>query len=169
MYERKESEHTVLCRALAGGNGFCRENVMYARDVMTEGVQCIPPTATIQKAAIMMQSLDVGALPVCDKDRLIGMITDRDIAMRSAAQGHDPMLEIVRDSMTPRVVYCFEDQDVSEVAQIMRDRQVRRIPVLNREKRLVGMISLGDLAIETDGSLSAHALKGISEPALAAP
>src|SRR5438552_3638823 len=139
---------------------------MNANNVMTEGVKCIPPTASLQEAAATMRALDVGALPVCDNERLIGMITDRDIAVRSAAQGQDPKLDSVRDAMTPRVVYCFDDQEVSEVGQLMRDKQVRRVPVLNRKKRLVGMISLGDLAIETDDEhLSAHALKGISEPA----
>jgi CBS domain-containing protein len=140
---------------------------MNASNVMTERVQCIPPTASLQEAAASMKSLDVGALPVCDNDRLIGMITDRDIAVRSAAVGQDPKLNAVRDAMTPHVIYCFDDQDISEVGQLMRDRQIRRIPVLNRQKRLVGMVSLGDLAIEIeDVHVSAQALKGISEPAL---
>jgi len=138
---------------------------MNANNVMTEGVQCIPPMASLQEAAATMEALDVGALPVCDNDRLVGMITDRDIAVRSAAEGQDPKLGMVRDAMTPHVIYCFNDQKVSEVAQLMRDKQIRRIPVLNREKRLVGMISLGDLAIEIeDEHLSAQALKGISDP-----
>jgi CBS domain-containing protein len=141
---------------------------MNAKDLMTERVECIGPAASLEEAATMMKSLDVGALPVCDIDHLIGMITDRDIAVRSAAEGQDPKLDTVRDVMTPHVIYCFDDQDVSEVGQLMHDKQIRRIPVLNRDKRLVGMISLGDLALQMDDEhLSAEALKGISVPALA--
>jgi CBS domain-containing protein len=137
-------------------------NVMETREVMTATVECVPPTATLQEAATKMRELDVGALPVCEYDRLVGMITDRDITMRSVSEGQDPHLETVRDVMTPQVIYCFADQDVEEVAALMRDRQVRRLPVLNREKRLVGIVSLGDLAMETAEAVSGNALRGIS-------
>jgi CBS domain-containing protein len=135
---------------------------METRDVMTADVECIPPTATLQEAAMRMQELNVGALPVCDKDRLVGIVTDRDIALRSVARGQDPRQDTVRDVMTPQIIYCFDDQNVEEVAAQMRDHQVRRLPVLNREKRLVGIVSLGDLAVEADEQLTGNALRGIS-------
>src|SRR5262245_10290921 len=142
---------------------------MQARQVMTSRVECISPAATLQQAASRMVALDVGALPVCDNDRLVGMITDRDITLRSVAHGHDPKNDSVRETMTPQIVYCFDDQDVAEIAEMMRDKQVRRLPVLDHNKRLVGIISLGDLAVETgDDRMSGHALEGISEPAIAA-
>jgi CBS domain-containing protein len=139
---------------------------MQAKDVMTAGVECISPDSSLCEAAERMKALDVGALPVCGDDHLIGMITDRDITLRSVTAGHDPRIVRVRDVMTPEIFCCFEDQDVTEVAELMRSKQVRRLPVLNDDKRLVGIISLGDLAIEThDDELSGHCLEGISEPA----
>src|SRR5438552_2424977 len=137
---------------------------MQVREAMTRNAQCIPPSATLQQAAERMKALDVGSLPVCDNDRLVGMITDRDITVRSVSDGHDPRSDHVCDAMTPKVIYCFEDQDVSEAAQLMKEKQIRRLPVLNRNKRLAGIVSLGDLAIESgDEQLVGAALEGISE------
>jgi CBS domain-containing protein len=93
-----------------------------------------------------MKALDVGALPVCDGERLVGMITDRDITLEATAQSRDPVTTLVRDCMRPEVIYCFEDEDVDEAERIMQEKQIRRLPVLTREKRLVGIVSLGDLA-----------------------
>jgi CBS domain-containing protein len=139
---------------------------MQVKMMMTRGVECIDPDACLQEAAQRMRDLDVGALPVCENDRLTGVITDRDITVRSVAAGRDPWNDRVRDAMTPGLVYCFEDQDVAEVARLMAGKQVRRLPVLNRDKRLVGIVSLGDLALVThDEHLTGHALEGISEPA----
>jgi CBS domain-containing protein len=138
---------------------------MQTRDVMTKTVECVPPTASLHEAARKMRQFDVGALPVCDNDRLIGMITDRDIAMRSVAREADVKLDSVKDTMTPHIVYCFDDEPVEEAAAIMRDRQVRRLPVLDRHKRLVGIVSLGDLAVGTDEQMCGNALRGISESA----
>ena len=139
---------------------------MRVSEVMTRGTECTRPDATIREAAERMKALDVGSLPVCDNDRLVGMLTDRDITVRSVAAGHDPGTECVRDVMTPGIAYCFEDQDVSEVADLMREKQVRRLPVLNRDKRMVGIVALGDLAVDTgDEQLAGHALEGISEAA----
>jgi CBS domain-containing protein len=133
-------------------------------EVMTARPECIAPTATVQEAAGRMKSLDVGSLPVCDNDRLVGVITDRDIALRSAAAGHDPTRDHVRDTMSPGIIYCFDDQDAKEAAEIMGEKQIRRLPVLDRNKRLVGIVSLGDLAVETrDDKMSGDALKHISE------
>jgi CBS domain-containing protein len=138
---------------------------MRVDEVMTKGAECIAPDASLREAAGRMKDLDCGALPVCDADRLIGVLTDRDITVRSVAAGHDPKADKVRDVMTPGLVYCFDDQDAEEAAQIMREKQIRRIPVLNREKRLVGIVSLGDLALQTgDRQMAGRALEGVSEP-----
>jgi CBS domain-containing protein len=112
-----------------------------------------------------MKALDVGALPVCDHDRLVGMLTDRDITIRAVSRGNNPSADSVRNAMTPEVFFCFEDQDVQEAAGLMREKQVRRLPVLNRDKRLVGIISLGDVALDcNDPRLTADALEGVSQP-----
>ena len=109
-----------------------------------------------------MAGLDAGVLPVGEKDHLVGMITDRDIAIRGIGQGKGPDAK-VRDVMTEDVKYCFEDQDLKEVTRNMADIQVRRLPVLNRDKRL-GILSLGDIAISADGKDAGKALRGISRP-----
>jgi len=119
---------------------------MLLRDVMTINVEVVHPDAPLQEAAEKMKSLDVGPIPVCDGQRLVGMITDRDITIRATAAGLDPRTARVRDVMTPDVVYCFEDQDVSEAARIMQEQQIRRLVVLDQNKDLVGIVSLGDLA-----------------------
>lgn len=138
---------------------------MLLKDIMTRDVQVIPPDAPVKVAAEKMKALDVGPLPVCDGDRLVGILTDRDIAVRAVAEGRDPKRTKVRDIMTPEVVYAFEDQDVEEAARLMRDRQLRRLVVLNREKRLTGIVSLGDLAVETrDKTLAGDVLEKVSEP-----
>jgi len=140
---------------------------MQISEVMTRGAECIRPDATLQAAAERMKDLDVGALPVCDHDRLVGVLTDRDISVRAVAEGDSPWTARVSEVMTPGIIYCFEDQDVSEAAQLMKDKQVRRLPVLNRAKRLVGIVSLGDLAVETGNEhLVGDALEGISEPTI---
>jgi CBS domain-containing protein len=138
---------------------------MQVSDVMTRNAECIRPDATLQEAAERMKSLDVGSLPVCDNDRLVGVVTDRDIAIRCVADGHDPRAEHVRDTMTPGVHYCFEDDDVADAAELMSEKQVRRLPVLNHGKRLVGIVALGDLAVESGNEqLAGQALEGISAP-----
>ncbi len=139
---------------------------MLVTNVMTRGAECVRPTDSLQVAAQKMRNLDVGPLPVCgDNDRLVGMITDRDITVRAVAQACDPRTTTVRDVMTPDVVYCFEDQDIQEAARLMQERQVRRLVVLNRDKRLVGIVSLGDLAVETgDEKLAGKALEEVSLP-----
>lgn len=140
---------------------------MRVHDVMTKNAECVRPDASIQEAASKMKSLDVGSLPVCGNDgRLAGMLTDRDITIRSVSEGHDPTRDRVQNVMTQGLVYCFDDQDVSEAADMMREHQVRRLPVLSRDKQLVGIVSLGDLAVESgDEEMSGNTLEGISEPA----
>jgi CBS domain-containing protein len=138
---------------------------MQVREVMTRGAECIAPDDSLQEAAQKMKDRDVGPLPVCDRDRLVGMITDRDITVRATADGLDPKATRVREVMTPQVVYCFEDQDVEVAAYLMEENQVRRLVVLNRDRRLVGIVSLGDLAVETgDEHLAGRTLERVSEP-----
>jgi CBS domain-containing protein len=113
-----------------------------------------------------MDALKVGPLPVCDGDRLGGMLTDRDITVRATAAGLDPKTTRVRDVMTDEVLYCFEDQNTDEAARIMAEQQIRRLVILNRDKRLVGIVSLGDVAVQTgDDRLSGEVLERVSEPA----
>ena len=137
---------------------------MQVREVLTRDVERIPPETSSREAATKMKEMDVGALPVYEGDRLIGMVTDRDIVVRGVAEGRDPKTA-VRDVMSEGVVYCFDDQDIREVAQVMKEHQVRRLIVLNRDKRLVGIVSLGDLAVEGDQRVAGKALKGVSQPA----
>jgi CBS domain-containing protein len=139
---------------------------MQIREIMSRNVKLASPEDTLQEAAMMMAELDTGALPVGENDRLVGMITDRDIAIRGDAAGCDPTSTSVDQIMTREAVkYCYEEDDVDAVARNMADLQVRRLPVVNREKRLVGIISLGDIARRRgDGSdlAAADALRGIS-------
>ncbi len=136
---------------------------MRVSEVMTRNVQLASPTDTVQRAARMMAELDAGILPVSDGDHLVGMITDRDIVIRAVAEGRDPETK-VRDIMSPEIKYCFEDEDVDHVARNMGDIQVRRLPVVNRDKRLVGIVSLGDIALSGDSDRTDEALTGISRP-----
>jgi len=136
---------------------------MLVEDLMTRDVTTIHPDQSIADAARMMRRLDVGILPVAEHDRLVGMITDRDIALRGTGQEKPPDTP-VREIMTPDVKYCFADQGVDEVAENMADIQVRRLPVLNREKRLVGILSLADIATSDEADEAGEALSGISRP-----
>jgi CBS domain-containing protein len=136
---------------------------MKVRDAMTPDVQLCNPEDTLKDAAEAMMSLDVGLLPVTDGDRLVGMISDRDIATRGVALGLGPESP-VRNVMTEDVKYCFEDQELEEIIQNMGDLQVRRLPVLNRDKRLVGIIALGDIARAEAGDGTGEALSLISQP-----
>jgi CBS domain-containing protein len=134
---------------------------MKARDVMTLEVAVISPEAKIQEAAKRMAAIDVGLLPVGDDDRLIGIVTDRDIATRGVALGKNPAKTKVRDVMTDKVLYCFDDEEVDHIADNMAEMQVRRLPVVNRNKRLVGVISLADIALKHDTDVAGAALEGV--------
>jgi CBS domain-containing protein len=138
---------------------------MKVHEIMTAHARCVGPENSLVEAAGLMRELDVGALPVCEEDRLAGMVTDRDLAIRGVAQGKDPNTTLVREVMSPGVVHVFADQPVEEVAQIMEQRQIRRVPVLSREKRLVGIVSLGDIAMSSNPAFSGMALRDVSEPA----
>ena len=141
---------------------------MQIREIMTQGAEVIYIDDTAQEAAAKMRELDVGALPVCDGDRIQGVVTDRDMAIRLVAEGYDPARTKVSDIMTAGVSYCFDDQSVEEAVILMEAEQIRRLPIFNHEKQLVGMLSLGDIALRTEGTedeeLADEALKDISEP-----
>jgi CBS domain-containing protein len=136
---------------------------MRVAEVMTRDVRLIEPNQTIRDAARLMAEMDAGIMPVREGDRLVGMITDRDIAVRAVAQGRGPDTA-VREVMTDEVKYCYEDDDTNDVARNMADIQVRRLPVLTREKRLVGIISLGDMAVTDEAGKAGEAVAGISQP-----
>jgi CBS domain-containing protein len=138
--------------------------MMKASEAMTRDVEITRPDDTIEHAARLMAQIDAGALPVGEGDRLVGMITDRDIAIRVAALGKDPRQTRVRDAMTGEVEYCFDDEDVEQVTRRMGQLKLRRLPVMNRDKRLVGLVSLGDVALETGTGRSAETLEQVSRP-----
>jgi CBS domain-containing protein len=138
---------------------------MKVQELMTRGAECVAPNTTLQDAARRMKDLDVGSLPICDNDRLAGMVTDRDMVIRGLADGSDPTTTTVDRVMSPDITYCFEDQDVEEASRLMKDRQIRRLAVLNRDKRLVGMLSLGDLSRSPDARGQAEeTLEEVSRP-----
>lgn len=136
---------------------------MKVREAMTIKVRTANPEQTICQAARLMAECDAGILPVGDNDRLVGVITDRDIAIRAVAQGKSPETP-VSDVMTKEVLYCFEDEDLEHVAKNMGDVKVRRLPVLNRKKRLVGIVSVGDLALSANAQVAGRTVAGISKP-----
>lgn len=132
-------------------------------EAMSRDVRIASPDQTICEAAAIMNEIDAGALPVGENDRLIGMITDRDIAVRAVAQNRPPSAK-VRDVMSQEVLYCFEDEELEQVAKNMSKAKVRRLPVVSREKRLVGIVSLGDLALAEEAATTGQAVAGISKP-----
>lgn len=136
---------------------------MKVSDVMTRDVQTVRPDTTVQEAANFMLREDAGSMPVRDGDRLIGMITDRDIAVRGVAKGYGPDTP-VRELMTDEIICARTDDNVEEVASKMSEAQVRRIPVIDENERLCGIVSLGDLAREGDSDSADQALEGVSEP-----
>jgi CBS-domain-containing membrane protein len=137
---------------------------MQIRDVMSSDVSVASPSDSIQYVAARMAELDVGVLPVGENDKLVGMVTDRDIAVRGVACACDPKSTKVREVMSSEVKYCFDDDSVESIAQNMADQQIRRLPVVNRDKRLVGIVSLADLATHAKSKAPGYALRGISQP-----
>ncbi|MBN9084307.1 MAG: inosine-5-monophosphate dehydrogenase [Rhizobiales bacterium 62-17] len=136
---------------------------MKANKLMTRDVHVVSPDQSIQEVALAMTKLDAGSMPVGEKDRLVGMITDRDIVLRAVAEGLPPSTP-VRDVMTQDVKYCFDDEEIEDICQNMGDVQIRRLPVVNRDKRLVGILSLGDIALSSAASKAGSTLKNISQP-----
>lgn len=135
------------------------------KEVMTTPAQCLGPDTSLRDIAAKMKELDAGSIPICDKDRLVGMVTDRDIVIKTLGSGRDPEAVRAGDIMTSPIVYCFEDQAVEDVARIMEARQVRRLVVLSREKRLVGIVSLGDISLKGGSNeVSEEILEQVSRP-----
>jgi CBS domain-containing protein len=137
---------------------------MKVQDVMTADVSFVGANASILEIARKMRDGDIGAVPVVGDDRLVGMVTDRDIVVRVIAEGGDVRTTTARAAMSPGVLYCFADESVEAVLENMGDRQIRRLPVVNREKRLVGVVSLGDLALSGKRKAAGEALQEISQP-----
>jgi CBS domain-containing protein len=138
---------------------------MQVFEAMTPEVVSVPPETTLVDAAQTMKELDVGPLPVCDGDQLLGMLTDRDIIVRAIAEARDPRTTEVREIMTPEVVCCREADDVRQAAKLMQEQQLRRLLVVNDEGRLVGIVSLGDIVLQTgDDKLAGKTLEKVSEP-----
>jgi CBS domain-containing protein len=139
---------------------------MQVFEAMTPDVVRVAPEVTLMEAARTMRNLDIGPLPVCEGDRLLGMVTDRDITVRATAEGRDPQQTPVGDVMTTKVVCCHEADDIRAAAKLMQETQLRRLLVVNDDGRLVGIVSLGDLVLQTgDEKLAGRTLEKVSEPA----
>jgi CBS domain-containing protein len=138
---------------------------MWVFEAMTPNVVSVLPETTLMDAALVMKNLDVGPLPVVDEGRLVGMITDRDITVRATAEGFDPRITRVAEVMSPEVVTCTESDDVRNAARLMQDAQLRRLVVVDGAGDLTGIVSLGDLALQThDDELAGKTLERVSEP-----
>lgn len=139
---------------------------MQVKEIMTSDVETIDDDVMIVQAAHLMKQLDIGALPVWKEQRLIGMVTDRDIAVRAVAEGMDPSETSVKDIMTPQVYYCFEDDDIHEAASLMEEKSIHRLLVLSEDNQPVGFVTLADFAVKCrDERLAWEILEKLSEPA----
>lgn len=136
---------------------------MKVQDIMTANARCVAPDNTLVEVGGLMRQLDVGALPVLENDQLAGMVTDRDIVVRGVADGRDPNTAQVREVMSPGIFSVFSDQSVEEAVRVMEQKQVRRLPVLDRNQRLVGIVALGDIAVASNPAFSGMALREVSE------
>lgn len=144
---------------------------MQVSEIMSPSVELTDPNVQVRDAAVRMRDEDLGALPVGENDRLIGMVTDRDIVTRGVAAGRAGSPMAVREVMSEKVYYCFDDEPIERVGELMAEHKVRRVPVINRDKRLVGVVGLGDLARGGEEGLEVakSALIGITEPTPHAP
>jgi CBS domain-containing protein len=136
---------------------------MKVHEIMTPHARCVAPENTLVEAAGLMRQLDVGALPVCENDRLAGMVTDRDIVLRGVADGRPSESATVSEVMSQGIIYVFGDQEIEEAARLMEEKQIRRLPVLSREKRMIGILSIGDMAVTANPAFSGMALKEVSQ------
>ena len=136
---------------------------MRVSEAMTRDVRIASPRQSIREVATIMGQIDAGVMPVGDNDRLVGMITDRDIAVRAVAAGKGPETP-VQEVMSQEVKYCYDDEELEHVAKNMAEIRVRRLPVVNRDKRLVGILSLGDVAVSEGEQTAAKAIEGVSQP-----
>lgn len=136
---------------------------MKVSEIMSRSVEMVDPNTSLREAARRMRDQDIGALPVSENDRLVGMITDRDIAVRVVAEGRDPDNTRVREAMSEGVYYCSADSSVEDSARIMAERQVHRLPVVDQDRRLIGIVATADIA-RAQGDSAQRAVEGISEP-----
>jgi CBS domain-containing protein len=138
---------------------------MKLREVMTRKVEFVEPTQSLREAAQLMRQYDIGPIPVCSAGRVVGMLTDRDIAIRAVAEGRDPKTTAVRDIMSTDISSCGLDDDVKDAAKLMADKQIRRLVVLDAERRLAGIVSLGDLAVGVDDPIMVgKIMEDVSQP-----
>jgi len=159
----RDNRNSGCIRSFHGRVSVRRRKTMKVSEVMTRDVQTIRPDQTAREAADFMLSADAGSIPVTDGEKLVGMVTDRDIAVRGIAKGNGPETP-VRDLMTSDCICAREDDNVQDIAARMSEAQVRRLPVLDSSDRLCGIVSLGDLSRETDGGTATKALEGVSQP-----
>lgn len=139
---------------------------MKVREVMSKDVQVVAPSLPVAEAAVMMRDGDFGVLPVGENDRLVGVVTDRDIAVRAVAEGKEGKSTAVGDIMSQGISWIYDDEDISAAAERMQEQQIRRLPVINRDKRLVGIVSIGDFAVaDSEVRTAAQALAGVSKGA----
>lgn len=136
---------------------------MQVKEIMTSDVRMAEPEMSLTDAAVIMRDQDIGVVPVQQNDRLVGMVTDRDIVVRGLANGGGSKVA-VKDVMSPKILYCYDDQTLDEAATYMGDNQVRRLPVVNRDKRLVGMVSIGDMSVGGDTQQAGQVLEQVSRP-----
>jgi CBS domain-containing protein len=136
---------------------------MKVKDVMHKGVTWAAPGTSIGELAAKMRDEGIGSIPIGENDRLVGMVTDRDIAVKAFADGKDPASFTARDLMSGPILYCRSDEDIEDAVRIMEDHQVRRLPVIDENKRMVGMLSLGDIASSTDRAFSGEVTQMVAE------
>ena len=135
---------------------------MKVKDVMHTGVSWVEPDVSVAEVAKKMRNEDIGAVPVGEHDRLIGMVTDRDITCRGTAEGASPKELTARDVMSKGIIFCRDEEDVDDALRIMEHKKIRRLPVLNEDKRMVGMLSLGDVSSKVSESLSGEVMRAVS-------
>lgn len=135
---------------------------MKVKQAMHKQAEWSDPSTPVTELAKMMKTQDIGSIPIGENDKLVGMVTDRDIAIRAVANGKDVSKTTARDVMTEKIIYCMEDEDIEDAVHLMEEKQVRRLPVINAQKRMVGMLSLGDVSHTAGQSLSGELLKSVS-------
>ena len=136
---------------------------MQVKEAMHKGVEWVEPDVPVSIVATKMRDLDVGAIPVCEEDRLVGMITDRDITCRAVANESDLSKTTARDVMTKKVIFCRDTEELDDAIRIMEDKQIRRMPAIDEDKRMVGMLSLGDVTHAVSQEMSGEVIKAVSE------
>ncbi|HEV7463127.1 MAG TPA: CBS domain-containing protein [Methyloceanibacter sp.] len=135
---------------------------MKVKDMMHKGAECVAPDATLQQVALKMRDYDIGAIPVCEGGKPIGMVTDRDVTIRAIANGKDSAALLAKDVMSKNVVFCRDTEEAEDAIRIMEDNQVRRLPVLDEAQKLVGMVSLGDISHALSRDLAGEVTKAVS-------